>query len=59
MGGAGGVLAGALSPEAPGSGSGLRVAGRSHLELRVATGLLPTEPSGTRAGGRVAPGALV
>lgn len=40
-------------------GAALRVAGRSHLELRVATGLLPTEPSGTRAGGRVAPGALV
>ena len=35
------------------------MAGRSHVELRVATGLLPSEPSGAGAGGRVAPGALV
>lgn len=54
VGGAGGVLAGALS-----QGAVLRVAGGRHLELRVAAGLLPTEPSGAGAGGRVAPGALV
>ena len=40
-------------------GAAQHVAGRSHVELRVATGLLPSEPSGAGAGGRVAPGALV
>lgn len=59
VGGAGGVLAGALGPEAPGCGGRFCVWRGRHLELRVAAGLLPAEPSGAGVGGRVAPEALV